>query len=106
MGKIVSPPADFIRAISDDTRFSILEFLLDGRKCVCEIYPKVKKSQPTISIHLSKLEAAGILESKREGKKVFYSIADRRVCDVFRALGYRKGRLLKKDCCCKPEKKR
>ena len=92
MGKSVLKPAGFIKAIADDTRFSILEFLIDGRKCVCEIYPKVKKSQPTVSIHLSKLEANGIVESKREGKKIFYWIKDDRVCDVFKALGYAKGR--------------
>ena len=92
MGKSPSKPAEFIKAIADDTRFSILEFLLDGRKCVCEIYPKVKKSQPTVSIHLSKLEANGIVESKREGKKIFYRIKDRRVSNVFKALGYAEGR--------------
>ncbi|MBN1169419.1 helix-turn-helix transcriptional regulator [Candidatus Micrarchaeota archaeon] len=92
-------PAEFLKAIGDDTRFSILEFLLDGKKCVCEIFPHVKKSQSTVSIHLSKLEAAGILTSKREGKKVFYQIADSRVCDIFKALGYRRGKCLKSKCC-------
>ncbi|MGB9591101.1 MAG: ArsR/SmtB family transcription factor [Candidatus Micrarchaeia archaeon] len=90
-----------LKALADETRLSIVELLLDGEKCVCEIYPKVKRKQSTVSIQLGKLENAGILESKRVGKKVFYKIADYQVCDVFKALGYAKGRLLKKECCCK-----
>jgi len=55
-----------------------VEFLLDGEKCVCEIFPHVKRTQSTVSIHLGKLEKAGILQSRREGKKIFYSIVDMR----------------------------
>lgn len=99
MRKHRSRPAEFLKAIGDNTRFSILEFLLDGEKCVCEIFPHVKKTQSTVSIHLSKLEAMGVVMSKREGKKVFYQIADYRVCDVFKALGYTRGKCLKSKCC-------
>ncbi|MDD4878333.1 MAG: metalloregulator ArsR/SmtB family transcription factor [Candidatus Nanoarchaeia archaeon] len=74
------------KALSDNTRLEIVEFLLDGEKCVCRIFPHVKRTQSTVSIHLGKLENAGILKSRREGKKVFYSIADMRVCDVLKAL--------------------
>ncbi|MEM3364017.1 MAG: metalloregulator ArsR/SmtB family transcription factor [Candidatus Micrarchaeia archaeon] len=89
----------FLKAMADETRFNILALLLDGKKCVCEIFPKVKRTQSSVSFQLSKLELAGILESHREGQKVFYQIKDYRVCDVFKALGHKKGTCLKSKCC-------
>ena len=88
-----------LKALSDETRIKIIEFLLEGEKCVCEIFPHLKRTQSTTSIQLDKLVKAGILESRRDGKKVFYKIKDLRVCDVFKALGNPKGKILKKSCC-------
>ncbi len=67
------------KALSDETRLKIIEALLDGEKCVCEIVPLTKRSQPTVSIQLAKLEEWGIVSSRREGKSVYYRIADPRV---------------------------
>jgi len=90
---------ELLKALADDTRFKIVEYLLEGEKCVCEIFPYVKRTQSTVSIHLGNLKEAGILKSRREGKKIFYKIKDYRVCDIFKALGCEKGRVLKKNCC-------
>jgi len=87
------------KALSDETRLGIVEFLLDGEKCVCEIFPHVKRTQSTVSIQLGKLEDWGVLESRKEGKRVFYRLKDPRVCDIFKALGFPKGKLMKKTCC-------
>lgn len=92
---------ELLKALADDTRFKIVEYLLEGEKCVCEIFPYVNRTQSTVSIHLGNLEDAGILESRREGKKIFYKIKDKRVCDIFKALGNPKGKILKQSCCCK-----
>ena len=89
-----------LKALADETRYKIIEFLLEGEKCVCEIFPYVKRTQSTVSIHLNNLEDAGILESRREGKKIFYKIKDVRVCDIFKALGDFRAKTLNKDCCC------
>ena len=89
------------KALADETRLKIIKFLLDGEKCVCEIFPHVKRTQSTVSIQLGKLEDDGILKSRRDGKKIFYSVADLRVCDVFKALGNDKGTILKRKCCMK-----
>ena len=86
MGKEI----ELLKALADNTRFKSVEFLLEGEKCVCEIFPHVKRTQSTVSIHLGNLEDAGVLESRREGKKIFYKIKDKRVCDVFKALGNNK----------------
>jgi len=89
-----------LKALSDGTRLKIVEFLLDGEKCVCEIFPHVKRTQSTVSFQLGVLEKSGILKSRRDGKRIFYSINDMRVCDIFKVLGYPKGSLMKKDSCC------
>jgi len=60
-----------LKMLSDATRLRIIELLLDGEKCVCEVYPKVKRKQSTVSIQLRKLEKAGIVKSERAGKMVF-----------------------------------
>lgn len=95
----MSDSLEIFKALSDGTRLRIVEVLLDGEKCVCEIFPHVKRTQSTVSIQLGKLKKAGILKSRRDGKKIFYSINDLRVCDLFKALGNKKGYALKKSCC-------
>ncbi len=92
-------PLETLKALSDETRFRIVEFLLEGERCVCEIFPHVKRTQSTVSIQLGKLEEWGILESRKEGKNVFYRLKDLRVCDIFKSLGYPEGAVLKKACC-------
>lgn len=91
---------ELLKALADETRFKIVEYLLEGEKCVCEIFPYVKRTQSTVSTHLGHLEKSGVLESKREGRKIFYSIKDKRVCDIFKSLGNPKGGKLKSSCCC------
>lgn len=73
------------KALSDKTRFSIILLLLGGEKCVCEIFPHVKRAQSTVSIQLGKLEAWGILESRRQGKWIFYRIKDKRIYSILNA---------------------
>ena len=90
---------ELLKALADETRFKIVGYLLEGEKCVCNIFPYVKRTQSTVSIHLGNLEDAGILESRREGKKIFYKIKDKRVCAVFKALGNNKEKVLKDNCC-------
>jgi len=89
-----------LKALSDETRLKIVEYLLDGEKCVCEIFPHVKRTQSTTSIQLDVLRKAGILDSRKEGKKVYYFISDTKVCNIFKALGYSKAKLTKGTCCC------
>ena len=75
-----------LKALSDETRLNIVKFLLDGEKCVCEIFPIVKRTQSTVSIQLSKLENSGVLESRRDGKRIYYKIKDPRVRNILKVL--------------------
>ena len=89
-----------LKSLADETRLKIVKFLLDGEKCVCEIFPHVKRTQSTTSIQLDVLRKAGIVSSKKAGKKVYYFISDKKVYDIFKALGVSKTKLMKKSCCC------
>ncbi len=64
------------KALGDETRLKIVEALLDGEKCVCEIVPLTKRSQPTVSIQLAKLESWGIIKSRRQGRSVYYRLVN------------------------------
>ena len=79
---MITDEVSFFKLLADETRIKILKFLLNGERCVCEIFPMTKKTQSTTSIHLNKLESAGILKSRKEGRKVFYSIADKRIFSI------------------------
>jgi len=57
-----------------ETKIKILEALKEGEKCVCDIVKVVRKSQPTVSIYLQKLEKEGYVKSRREGKRVYYKL--------------------------------
>ena len=72
------------KALSDETRLNIVEFLLDGEKCVCEIVPHVKRTQSTVSIQLAKLRALDIVSSRRDGKSVYYKITNKIVEEILK----------------------
>jgi ArsR family transcriptional regulator len=76
-----------LKELSDETRFNILRLLASGEKCVCQIFPFVKKTQSTVSIHLNNLEKSGIVKSRREGKWIYYKIVNKKVLDIFDTLG-------------------
>ena len=70
------------KALSDESRLNIIEFLLAGEKCVCEIVSHVKRTQSTVSIQLAKLDALGIVSSRRDGKRIFYRITNEIVKEI------------------------
>lgn len=74
------------KALGEETRFNIIEVLLQGEICACEIPQLIGKTQSNTSMHLSKLLELDVVESKREGKKIIYSIKDKRVYEIFKIL--------------------
>ncbi len=65
---------DFCKALADDTRQQMLEMLQKGERCVSDIVTAFDMSQPTISHHLHILKQVGLVNSRKEGKQVFYAI--------------------------------
>jgi DNA-binding transcriptional ArsR family regulator len=58
------------KAASDETRLRILKLLTKGELCVCHITAGLKLAPSTVSKHLSILEAAGLIETRKLGRWV------------------------------------
>lgn len=65
--------------LADNTRLRILQLLAKEELCGCEVMAALDLTQPTASHHLGILERSGLVVSRREGKWVFYRIADAKV---------------------------
>ena len=75
---------DFLfKALGEETKFLILKLLLDGELCACEIPKKINRTQSNTSMHLSKLIDWNLIQSRRNGKMIIYSIKDKRVNKAF-----------------------
>lgn len=71
--------ADLLKALGQPTRLKILELLVDGERCVCEIFPAIGGEQSNVSKHLGFLRTQGIVIADRRGMRVFYRLADQRI---------------------------
>ncbi|MCX6820587.1 MAG: metalloregulator ArsR/SmtB family transcription factor [Candidatus Aenigmarchaeota archaeon] len=69
-------------ALSNPVRMKIVEVIGKSEICACMIPRKVGRAQPTVSQHLKLLEDVGILSSRRDGKKILYSIKSGAVFDL------------------------
>ena len=73
----MNTPPDLFKAFADATRLRILNLLLEGELCVCDLCDVLDIIQPTVSRHLGHLRRAGLVVGRREGKWMHYSIAKR-----------------------------
>ncbi|MCR5482622.1 MAG: metalloregulator ArsR/SmtB family transcription factor [Clostridia bacterium] len=68
--------ANVFALISDATRLKILWLLCHSEECVANISATVQMTPPAVSHHLRILRQAELLKSRREGKEVYYTLAD------------------------------
>ena len=68
--------ADLFRGFGDSTRIRILYVLFEAEMCVCDIAALLGMAQSAISHQLKALKNARLVKSRRDGKTVFYSLAD------------------------------
>lgn len=61
-------------ALSDETRLEIIQRLLAGERCVCDLTDDLDAAQSRLSFHLKTLKDAGIVADRREGRWVHYSL--------------------------------
>ncbi len=66
------------KALCNSTRAQIMEFLLSGERCVCEMTGPLDLSQPLVSHHLGLLRDAGLVNMRDEGARTYYSINEER----------------------------
>jgi ArsR family transcriptional regulator len=68
--------AEFYKVFGDSTRIRILTVLRRHEMCVCDLATILSMNQSAISHQLRILKQARLISARREGKQVFYSLAD------------------------------
>jgi ArsR family transcriptional regulator, arsenate/arsenite/antimonite-responsive transcriptional repressor len=66
----------YFKALSDSTRLRVLNLLLQGELCVCDVQYVLEIPQPNISRHLAYLKNSDIVLDRRDGFRVFYRLSD------------------------------
>lgn len=74
--------ADLYKIFGDATRVKILFLLLSGEKCVQDIADGLGMTQSAISHQLRILRGSSLVKSRRDGKTIFYSLADGHVSTI------------------------
>lgn len=74
--------AELFKIFGDSTRIRILDTLEERELCVQEIADELTMTQSAISHQLRILKQADLVKSRREGKAVFYSLADDHVATI------------------------
>lgn len=72
--------ADLFKLLDDYSRLRIFWLLCHCEECVLNISAMVEMSSPAVSHHLKILKSAGIIESRRDGKEVYYKVPDTSIC--------------------------
>ncbi|MCQ2359280.1 MAG: metalloregulator ArsR/SmtB family transcription factor [Phascolarctobacterium sp.] len=64
------------KALADQNRLQIIELLHDGEKCACVLLEELNIAQPTLSHHMKILVDAELVNYRKEGKWMHYSLRD------------------------------
>ncbi|WP_204115150.1 ArsR/SmtB family transcription factor [Shimia biformata] len=70
--------SNFLKAISHEGRLMILCYLASGEKSVMQMEEMLSARQAAVSQQLARLRFEGLVQTRREGKTIFYSLADDR----------------------------
>ncbi|TAE34459.1 MAG: ArsR family transcriptional regulator [Alphaproteobacteria bacterium] len=76
----------FLKLVANANRLLILQILLDGEANVGDLETQLGVSQPALSQHLARMRQEGILETRRAGQQIFYSVRDPRVVAMLKTM--------------------
>lgn len=74
--------AELFKVFGDSTRIRILFVLFEAEVCVCDLAEALHMTQSAISHQLKILKQSKLVKSRREGKSIFYSLADEHVRSI------------------------
>ena len=74
--------ADFYKVFGDVTRVKILCVLFQSELCVCDLAEVLEMTQSAVSHQLRVLKQAKLVKNRREGKIVYYSLADAHIQSI------------------------
>lgn len=75
-----------IKALADENRLAVLESLQSGEKCACVLLEELHITQSTLSHHMKLLCDSGLVEYRKEGKWMHYSLSavgSKRIQEIF-----------------------
>ncbi|MFS8048728.1 sulfite-sensing transcriptional repressor BigR [Rhizobium sp. BR 314] len=78
--------ADLLKTLSHPARLMIVCTLVEAEYAVSDLEEKVDVHQPHLSQHLTVLRHSGIVETRREGKQIFYRLAEKNAARLVSAL--------------------
>lgn len=76
------------KALADENRLAILDRLKQGETCVCVLLEELAISQSTLSHHMKILCDSGLVEYRKEGKSILYSLSVEGCRSIHRLLGH------------------
>lgn len=80
--ELIQNLADFYKVFGDVTRVKILCVLFQSELCVCDLAEVVGMTQSAVSHQLRVLKQAKLVKNRREGKIVYYSLADAHIQSI------------------------
>ena len=83
--------SSLFQTLSVPPRLEILLAIGDSEACVCHLEAALGYRQAYISQHLMALREAGLLEARREGRFIYYRLAEQRILDVLKLAGEMSG---------------
>ena len=87
------------KALCDENRVQIFRLLQNGEKCACKLLEAMQCTQPTLSHHMKILCDSGLVNGRKEGKWMYYSISEQGAENAKKLLR----ELTTVSCCCKAE---
>jgi DNA-binding transcriptional ArsR family regulator len=78
--------AEFCKALSDANRLLIIAELSRGEISVNELTRKLGLQQSNVSRHLAFMRESGLVNSRREGSSIYYSLSDKRIFEAINLL--------------------
>lgn len=71
-----------LKVLANEDRLLLLCQLSQGEMCVSDLEQQLDIRQPTLSQQLAVLRAEGVVDTRRDGKRIYYSVADPAVMEV------------------------
>jgi ArsR family transcriptional regulator len=85
--RVIRDLAQLFKILADETRLRILEMLGHRQElCVRDLWERLGQSQPAVSHHLGLLRMAGLVDTRHEGKHIYYRIDQKRFDELMTML--------------------
>lgn len=78
--------SELLKALSHETRLMILCILSEGEKSVSELEETLSMPQAAVSQQLARLRSDGLVNARRDGRMIYYSVVDKEVSSVVETL--------------------